>query len=179
MASHREQPIDSEGGSSDLGHDATMKKHHAHVSDAENVYTNYQGNTTTAIAICGVGLRLPGGIGNTDDFWNHLVDGRDLEGLEEDGTTESRGYFLDDDFSKFDNSMTSSNNDESNSASSTTTPLERKLLEIVRECLEDACDISYNNRSEANVACYIDSVNEDSQSMAKRISHEYDLRGPR
>ncbi|KAL8729502.1 MAG: hypothetical protein Q9166_004674 [cf. Caloplaca sp. 2 TL-2023] len=29
------------------------------------------------IAICGIGLRLPGGIENTDDFWDLLVNKRD------------------------------------------------------------------------------------------------------
>jgi acyl transferase domain-containing protein len=76
-------------------------------------------------------------------------------------------------------------------------PQQRQLLEVTRECLDDAGETHYRGR---NVGCYIGNFGHDWMEMslrdtqhtqsynvlgysdmmlANRVSYEYDLRGPR
>lgn len=164
---------------------------------------------TEPIAICGLGLRLPGGIRDGDSFWDLLVNGRDarmpipasrynISGF--DGSLDGRdpiktthGYFLDEDLSSLDASFFSMTKTELEKCD----PQQRQLLEVTRECLEDAGETDYRGR---NVGCYIGNFGHDwmeislrepqhSRSynvlgysdmiLANRVSYEYDLRGPR
>ena len=54
-------------------------------------------------------------------------------------------------------------------------PLQRKLLEVTRECLEDACEINYRGE-DARVGCYAGGIGEDDASV---VSLKHGLRGPR
>ncbi|KAI0107229.1 polyketide synthase [Nemania sp. FL0031] len=160
------------------------------------------------IAICGIGLRLPGGIRNGNDFWDLLVNGRDarteipanrfaIEGfdnsLDGQGAILTRhGYFIDDDLSCLDTSFFSMSRAELERCD----PQQRQLLEVVRECLEDAGEVNYCGQP---VGCYVGTFGEDWHEMsvkepqqtgnytvtgygdlmlANRVSYEYDLRGP-
>ncbi|KAI9699569.1 MAG: Type I Iterative PKS [Bogoriella megaspora] len=160
------------------------------------------------VAVCGVALRLPGGINSTSHLWNALRDGRDMRGpipesryctegfngsLGNKGEIKTQyGYFLDQDIARFDPSAFSLNEDEVKR----TDPQQRLLLEIVKECFENAGEREYRGK---NIGCYVGTFGEDwlhSQSkedqhsggyimsgqidlmLANRISYENDLRGP-
>ena len=161
------------------------------------------------IAICGLGIRLPGGIRNPEDFWDLLVNGKDVQGpirsdrykfdsfdnvLGNKGAIETkRGYFLDDDLTSIDTSFFSMSKDELERSD----PQQRQLLEVTRECLESAGEIDYRGKL---VGCYVGTFGEDWLQMSaketqhsggyivtghgdlmisNRVSYEYDLRGPR
>lgn len=164
---------------------------------------------THPIVICGFGLRLPGGIRDGDSFWDLLVNGKDarapipasrynITGF--DGSLDGRdpiktmhGYFLDEDLSSLDASFFSMTKSELEKCD----PQQRQLLEVTRECLEDAGETDYRGQ---NVGCYIGNFGHDWMEMslrdpqhtrsynvlgysdmilANRVSYEYDLRGPR
>jgi acyl transferase domain-containing protein len=161
------------------------------------------------IAICGIGLRLPGGVHNGDEFWQLLVEGRDARGkipptrFSADGFDASLsgqkamrtryGYFLEDDISQFDISFFSMSKKEVEKCD----PQQRILLEVVRECLDDAGEVNYRGQP---IGCYVGTFGHDWYEMtikdlygignyslmgagdlilANRVSYEFDLRGPR
>lgn len=165
--------------------------------------------SSDAIAICGLGVRLPGGVRNPDDFWDLLINGQDAQGpirsdrykvesfndtLGKKGTIKTqKGYFLDDDLMSLDTSFFSMSKEELEK----TDPQQRQLLEVTRECLESAGEINYRGKS---VGCYVGTFGEDWLQMSaretqhsggyiltghgdlmisNRVSYEYDLRGPR
>lgn len=121
-----------------------------------------------AVAICGIGLRLPGGIETTEDLWDLLLNGRDAQNVvvkgEERFSTEGfndsiggkcsirnqNGYFLQQDLSLFDPSFFSMSRREAERCD----PQQRLLLEVTRECLEDAGEIDYRGR---RIGCYVGS----------------------
>lgn len=134
------------------------------------------------IAICGIGLRLPGGIRNGDDFWDVLINGKDTQGpiprsrfnidgfddsLGGQGTIKTRrGYFLDDDLSaSLDTSFFSLSKNELERCD----PQQRLLLEVVRESLEDAGEVNYRGKS---IGCYVGTFGQDWYEMsAKETQH--------
>ncbi|KAK6956533.1 hypothetical protein Daesc_001811 [Daldinia eschscholtzii] len=161
------------------------------------------------IAICGLGLRLSGGIRNPDDFWDLLVNGRDARAP----VPESRynpqgfagslggkerienelGYYLEDDLSQFDPSLFSMAQKELERCD----PQQRLLLQVTRECLEDAGEVNYRGKP---IGCYVGTFGDewlhkqskDSQQvgnhlvtgagdwmLANRVSYEYNFCGPR
>lgn len=161
------------------------------------------------IAICGIGLRLPGSVRNLDQYWNVLVNGIDTrgpipatrwnaDGFDQNlggnwGTQIKHGHFLDDDIYNLDTSFFSYARDEVERAD----PQQRLLLEVIRECLEDAGEVNYKGEQ---IGCYIGTFGEDwiarklkdtSQlnhvdvmgyldlMLANRVSFEFDFRGPR
>lgn len=161
------------------------------------------------IAICGIGVRLSGGIRNADDFWDLLVNGRDARGPVPssrynaqgfDGSLDGKerietkfGYYLEDDLSRFDPSLFSMTQLELERCD----PQQRLLLEVTRECLEDAGEVSYRGKP---IGCYVGTFGEEWQHMqnkdaqqtgnhlvtgagdwmlANRVSYEYNLCGPR
>lgn len=161
------------------------------------------------VAICGLGMRLPGGIRNAEDFWDLLIDGRDARGpippsrFNADGFADSLGgkgavqsefgYFLDHDISRFDTSFFSMSKAEVERCD----PQQRLLLEVTRECLEDAGEVDYRGKS---IGCYVGTFGEDWLHMvgkdnqhvsgymmggstdfliANRVSYEHNFRGPR
>src|SRR4051812_17018614 len=102
------------------------------------------------LAICGIGLRLPGKIHHTEHLWEALRSGRDMRGpvpesrynrngfkdtLGSKGAIPTQhGYFLDQDPTGFDPSLFSLTEEEVGR----TDPQQRLLLEIVHECFENA-----------------------------------------
>ena len=98
------------------------------------------------IAIVGMSMRLPGGVKNTDQFWDMLINKKDghcpipgtrfnAEAFYSDSKPGSiktkHGYFLDDDLGHVDRSFFSSKLEASR-----LDPQQRLLLETVWECME-------------------------------------------
>ncbi|KAL2163841.1 hypothetical protein VTH06DRAFT_5900 [Thermothelomyces fergusii] len=160
------------------------------------------------IAVCGIGLRLPGGLRNGEEFWRLLAEGRDarseipptrfaIDGFDaslagQKAIHTRHGYFLDDDLSRFDASFFSMSKKEIERCD----PQQRLLLEVVRECLEDAGEVDYRGRP---IGCYVGTFGQDWYEMAakdmhgmgnyslmgsgdlvlaNRVSYEFDLHGP-
>ncbi|MCJ1456231.1 hypothetical protein MMC28_006591 [Mycoblastus sanguinarius] len=161
------------------------------------------------IAICGLALRLPGGIHDADSFWDVLVNGKDMRGpipadrynprgfddtLGNKGAIKTQhGYFIDEDLSNLDASFFSMTQNELEK----TDPQQRQILEVTRECLENAGEVDYRGKP---VGCYVGTFGEDwlqisakeSQHsggyimtghgdlmIANRVSFEFDFQGPR
>ncbi|KAI1379833.1 putative polyketide synthase [Hypoxylon crocopeplum] len=160
------------------------------------------------IAICGMGMRLPGGIRNDTDLYNFLINKRDARSRvpgnrysvdayydpqSKPGTIGTKhGYFIDDvDFSKIDVSMFSMTPAEAERLD----PNQRLLLEVVREAFESAGE----DWKGKNIGSYVGLFTEDWQDLgskditdwapyqffgkadftsANRIAYEYDLKGP-
>lgn len=178
-------------------------------SDTTHSRPNAFPSSLEAIAICGLGIRLPGGIRSADDFWDLLINGQDAQGpirsdryrmegfndtLGDKGAIKTeKGYFLDDDLMSLDTSFFSMSKEELEKID----PNQRQLLEVTRECLESAGETDYRGKS---VGCYVGTFGEDWLQMnaretqhfggylltghgdlmlANRVSYEYDLRGPR
>ncbi len=172
---------------------------------------NHGADTVTPepIAICGMGLRLPGGVRDGDSFWELLINGRDARGevpstrfavegfddsLSGQGALPTKnGYFLEDDLSRIDTSFFSVSKAELEWCD----PQQRLLLEVVRECLDDAGEVNYRGQP---VGCYVGTFGQDWYDMtmrdtqnigghtlmgcgdlvlANRVSYEFDLHGPR
>ncbi|OAK94597.1 KR domain-containing protein [Phaeosphaeriaceae sp. SRC1lsM3a] len=160
------------------------------------------------IAICGVALRLPGGVNSTDKLWDALREGRDMrknvpksryhrEGFDsrlgEKGAIHTQhGYFLEEDPAYFDASLFSLTEQEAQR----TDPQQRLLLEVVFECFENGGVVNYRG---SEIGTYVGTFGEDwlhSQAkedqhsggyilggqvdlmLANRVSYEFDLRGP-
>lgn len=161
------------------------------------------------IAICGMALRLPGGVQTPQQYWDFLVEGKDgrikvpesrynisafydPSGKPATVPTEY-GYFLDNDLGALDTSFFSMPRTEVEHAS----PEQRMMLEVVRETFEDSGETGWRGR---NIGCYMGSFGEDWSEMtnretqgwghyrlsgpadfvlSNRVSYEMDLRGPR
>ncbi|OGM47171.1 polyketide synthase [Aspergillus bombycis] len=141
--------------------------------------------SATPIAICGMGMRLPGGIRDSDALYEFLLNKRDARGTvpsnrfnvdgfyDADGKpgtlSSTQGYWLDDvDLSNFDSSLFSMGRKEIE----TLDPHQRLLLEVVREAFESAAETGWRGK---NIGCYAASFAEE---WTNRISYEFDLRGP-
>ena len=155
------------------------------------------------IAICGLALRLPGGIRDAETFWDALLNGKDMRSTEphnrynsagsSNRSTSSYGYFLDEDLTALDTSFFNMRKSELEVAD----PQQRQLLEVTRECLENAGEVKYRGKS---IGCYVGTfgddwlhmMSKDGQSMganaiggftdmmqANRVSYEFDFQGPR
>jgi acyl transferase domain-containing protein len=121
------------------------------------------------IAICGISTRLPGGIRNADQFWESIVNGgasHDPVRLDADdyGNDMKEGLAVD-------ASLFSMTDEEAKNSS----PQQQRLLEVTRECFEDACEVNYRGE-DAFVGCYVGTSNQDDASM---LSSKNDLKGPR
>ncbi|KAI1760054.1 hypothetical protein GGR53DRAFT_106147 [Hypoxylon sp. FL1150] len=160
------------------------------------------------IAICGLGLRLSGGIRDADGFWDLLVNGRDArapvpgdrydprgfdDSLGGKGCIETKfGYYLEGDLSRFDPSLFSMTQKELERCD----PQQRLLLQVTRECLEDAGETNYRGKP---IGCYVGTFGDEWLHMqgkdpqqtgnhlvtgsgdwmlANRVSYEYNLCGP-
>lgn len=168
-------------------------------------------STATPIAVCGMALRLPGGLTNPQQLWEFLLAGGDARTRVPEsrynvsayhsktgrpGTVATEyGYFLDESvkLGALDTSRFSFSRAELESAD----PQQRLMLEVVRECLDDAGEVGFRGRT---IGCYMGCYGEDwleiqsrdpQQSgpskvdgyndfmLSNRISYEMDLRGPR
>lgn len=161
------------------------------------------------VAVCGIGVRLPGRIRNTRDFWDLLINGKDAIGpvpaarYNVDSFDDSLGgkeivkskcgYFLDEDFTRLDTSLTSMTRQEVERCD----PQQRQLLEVTKEALDDAGEINYRGQP---IGCFVGAYTDDWLHMAaketqhkggyiltgsqdymlsNRLSYEHDLKGPR
>lgn len=162
-----------------------------------------------AVAICGMALRLPGGVRDAEAFWNILVTQQDLRGpvppnrYNAPGHNSKRGkrsainaefgYFLDEELGALDTSFFSMSRKEVERSD----PQQRLLLEIAREALESAGEADFRGQ---DIGCYVGTFGEDwlqleareqqhnggylllghgDYMLANRVSYEYDLKGPR
>ncbi|KAI0393705.1 reducing type I polyketide synthase 10 [Xylariaceae sp. FL0594] len=164
------------------------------------------------IAICGLACRLPGESNSPKAFWDLIANGRTAQcdipksrfnadsfyhpdGADRPGSMKMKGgYFLQEDIRQFDNSFFGINNLEATYMD----PQQRKLLEVVFECLENA-GVPLDQASGSNTGCYVGNFTVDFQIMqlresdylhhysgtglgttilANRISHVFNLLGP-
>jgi acyl transferase domain-containing protein len=168
-------------------------------------------STAEPIAICGMSVRLPGGLHSPQALWDFLVNKGDARGpvpesrykassfwseTTKPGTVKTQqGYFLDEsiDIASVDTSFFTMRKAEVERAD----PQQRQMLEVARECLEDAGEFDWKGRA---IGCYMGSFGEDwTEMFAKeaqqyglyrvtgygdfmlpnRVSYELDLMGPR
>lgn len=161
------------------------------------------------LAICGMGMRYPGGIHDPEALYKFLLNKHDAcapmgqqryniagyySSNSKPGTVPTdHGYLLSADLSKFDASMFPMGHSEIEKID----PQQRLLLEVVYEALESAGEKAWQGKK---IGCYVGNFGEDwldlhgkdvldaglyriagymDFSLASRISYEYDLRGPR
>lgn len=117
-----------------------------------------------AIAIIGMGMRLPGAIRTADALWETLAEKRstqcDISATRFSTTgfynasnlpgciSIQKGFFLEDDLSRLDTSFFSMGIKEVNGMD----PQQRMLLEVVYECLESSGQTNWRG---SNTACYV------------------------
>ncbi|ROT42957.1 hypothetical protein SODALDRAFT_288666 [Sodiomyces alkalinus F11] len=146
--------------------------------DADNININTN-DKAIPIAICGMGLRLPGGVSTPQEFWEFLVnkgDGRvrvpesryNVSAYHETTKRPSTvateyGYFLGEDvkLGAMDTSRFSMSRTEVEYAD----PQQRRLLEVVTEALEDAGEAKFRGKK---IGCYFGNMNEDWGEMMNR-----------
>ncbi|PYI20162.1 hypothetical protein BO99DRAFT_442447 [Aspergillus violaceofuscus CBS 115571] len=133
------------------------------------------------IAICGMGMRLPGGIRDEEALYDFLVNRKDARSVippdrynidayfsphDKPGTLSTKhGYFLDVDLRCFDPSTFTITAPEAAQLD----PNQRLILEVVREAF-DSADPSF--------ASPHDLLGALDYAIANRIAYEYDLKGP-
>ncbi|KAI0469623.1 hypothetical protein F4859DRAFT_523012 [Xylaria cf. heliscus] len=160
------------------------------------------------VAICGMAMRLPGGIKTTEAYWDLLYNGKDMrspvpisryniKGFDSSmGKTntiqQDHAYFLEDDLATFDAGLFTMTKNELEKAD----PQQRLLLMVVRECLENAGVTDYRG---SLTGFFVGTFSEDwlqiqskeeqhptgyvltghlDPMLANRVAFEYDLRGP-
>ncbi|RWQ92174.1 KR domain-containing protein [Paecilomyces variotii] len=132
------------------------------------------------MAICGIAVRLPGGISNDAQLWDFLLAKRDarsqvpgsrynISGYHSDsgkhGTSKSKyGYFLDEsvDLGTLDTSFFSFTKLELEYID----PCQRQLLEVVRECFESAGEVNYRGK---DIGCFVGSFGDD---WTENLTHD-------
>ncbi|KAJ5770265.1 Acyl transferase/acyl hydrolase/lysophospholipase [Penicillium nucicola] len=137
--------------------------------------------TSTPMAICGMALRLPGGISNDAQLWEFLLAKRDARSRVPNtrynassyhsksgnhGTSKSEyGYFLDEsvDLGTLDTSFFSFTKLELEYID----PCQRQLLEVVRECFESAGEVNYRGR---DIGCFVGSFGDD---WTESLTHDH------
>ncbi|KAI8944142.1 hypothetical protein F4801DRAFT_600379 [Xylaria longipes] len=160
------------------------------------------------VAICGMAMRLPGGVKTAEAYWDLLYNGKDMrspipisryniKGFDSSmGKTntiqQDHAYFLEDDLAAFDAGLFTMTKNELEKAD----PQQRLLLLVVRECLENAGVTDYRG---SLTGFFVGTFSEDWLQMqsreeqhptgyvltghldpmlANRVAFEYDLRGP-
>ena len=166
-------------------------------------------DTTAPIAICGIALRLPGGVENPNDFFDLLVNKRDarkpipenrfnIDGFysptpKPGSINFTEGYFLDSDLDRGDAGFFTATKSEY----ALLDPQQRLLLEVTQEAFQDAGEANFRGK---NIGVYAGVYGEDWHDLhtidlqetgmyrttghgdfvlGNRVSYEYDLRGPR
>lgn len=144
--------------------------------------SKHQGDGTAKqfdIAICGVGVRLAGGIHSTKEFWQALTSGLDARGSGSDAQNTGR---LSEGLSAFDAPFFTMARDGRTDCDSYC----QKLFEVAHECLEDACEVGYRGKR-ASVACFVAMPGQKdagvegqgNTSTAKLVSQQFDFHGAR
>lgn len=207
------QPYDGQMLDDNLGHQASVlpnsdNQEHS-VNRAKVTADQSQSPTQTPIAVCGMALRLPAGLKTPQQLWEFLLAGGDARGvvpssrynvaafhdpMGKHGTViTEHGYYLDDDIGAFDASFFSMPRMEVER----TDPQQRLMLEVTRECFEDAGEVAWKGK---RIGCYMGSLGEDwcemfaretqnwgpyrftgfgDFTLSNRVSYEMDLQGPR
>lgn len=155
-------------------------EHHApdlkHASQLDLV----SGQPPPAIAIIGMGMRLPGGVRTAEDFWKLLIEGRDgygplpksrydneasdIENQEDEkGSTAAqsqiRGYFLHDNLAHFDARFFNI----ADHHAALTDPQQRLLQEVAWDCLENAGQINFRGKE---IGCFVGVFGNDWQELS-------------
>ncbi|KAI0404724.1 putative polyketide synthase [Xylaria palmicola] len=163
------------------------------------------------ICIVGIGCHLPGGVRSPSNFWDFLINKRSgqgpvppdrfsIDGYCRPGSTQAGvmdcdgGYFIKADLRQFENTFFGINNVEATYMD----PQQRKILEVVYECFENA-GVSLESVSGTSCGVYVGGVTYDyavqqgrdldyshrysstgtvATIMANRISHVFNLQGP-
>ena len=137
----------------------------------------------TPVAICGMAMRLPGGIHNDNDLYQFLFNkgdarstiGEDRYNVDgyyspygQDGTISTKkGYFLNDlDYSNLDLSMFTFSAAEAEQVD----PNHRLVLEMVREAFESAGETGWRGK---NIGTYVGLFTEDWQEIDHKDNQEY------
>ena len=135
------------------------------------------------VAICGMGMRLPGGIHDEKALYDFLLNKGDARTIiKEDrynvdayynahgkhGTISTKyGYFMNDvDLTKFDLSMFTLTAAEAEQVD----PNQRLLLEVVREAFENAGEADWRGKS---IGTYVGMFSEDWQELQHKDTQEY------
>ncbi|KAK1473062.1 polyketide synthase [Colletotrichum cuscutae] len=146
--------------------------------------------TSDPIAIVGMALRLPGGVKNTEDFWNLMMNKQSV------GTVQNKEAYMftqaDNDLTKFDASYFTCGEKEIERMD----PMQRQLLQIARECLDNAGEVNWRGQE---IGCYVGNFSSDWQDdlsmdphasglyrgsgyldflQPNRVSYEYGWTGP-
>lgn len=169
-------------------------------------------DTSDPIAIVGMAVRLPGGVKNTEDFWNLMMNKQsglipipperwNSEGFYSPvakwGTVQNKEAYMftqaDNDLTKFDASYFTCGEKEIERMD----PMQRQLLEIARECLDNAGETDWRGQE---IGCYVGNFSSDWQDdlsmdphasglyrgsgyldflQPNRVSYEYGWTGPR
>lgn len=165
------------GHSNGLSNDNNETHTNSHVNGPQG------GVNGTPVAICGMAMRLPGGIRNENELYEFLYNKGDARTtVPEDryntegyyspdgrhGTTNTtQGYFLKDmDYSNLDLSMFSFSVAEAEQMD----PNHRLVLEVVREAFENAGERDWRSK---NIGTYSGLFTEDWQEMAHRDNQDY------
>ncbi|KAF6823452.1 polyketide synthase [Colletotrichum plurivorum] len=138
--------------------------------------TSSDASTPQPIAICGIGLRLPGGINTPTSLYNFLISRQDARSKPDQPRYDSQkhhftatgkasalpteeGYWLShDDVTKFDPSLFSMSPKELSKLD----PQQRLLLQVVWEALESAAETDWQGR---RIGCYVGSFGDDWREM--------------
>lgn len=138
------------------------------------------------LAICGMGIRIKGGNRNENDLCKlleeqiHPVFGSDEKRADGENGLEGDGRIPSDAKSNFDAAFFSVSTEATNRCNTQ----ELQLLEVTRECLDDAGEIG-SRGSSASVGCYIcvngESTTQESAQSDKftEVSRVFNLSGPR
>ena len=135
------------------------------------------------VAICGMAMRLPGGIHNDRALYDFLInkgDARSMIGEDrynvdayynahgKHGTISTKhGYFMNDvDFSNFDLSMFTLTPAEAEQVD----PNQRLVLEVVREAFENSGETEWRGK---NIGTYVGMFSEDWQDLQHKDPQEY------
>lgn len=172
---------------------------------------NAKASSPKPIAICGMSVRLPGGLHSPQQLWDFLVAKGDARGPvpksrynasayysempKPGGINTGHGYFLDGsiDLATVDTSFFTMGKSEVERMD----PQQRQMLEVARECIEDAGQTNWRGRP---IGCYMGNFGEDwveifakenqqyglhratgygDFMLSNRVSYEMDLTGPR
>ncbi|KAF4625552.1 hypothetical protein G7Y89_g12616 [Cudoniella acicularis] len=138
----------------------------------------------TPVAICGMACRLPGGIRSPQELWDFLLSKGDARTrvpqarlnidayyspTDKPGTVKTQhGYFLDEDLAAFDASLFAISPAEIEHCD----PQQMQMLEVARECIEDAGETSWRGRK---VGVYMGNYGEDWAEMCNKEPQQYDF----
>lgn len=135
------------------------------------------------VAICGMGMRLPGGVHNDRTLYEFLINKKDARSItpgdrynveayysthDKHGTIVTKhGYFMNDvDFSKVDLSMFTLTPSEAEQLD----PNHRLALEVVREAFESSGETEWRGK---NIGTYVGMFSEDWLELRQKDTHEY------